>query len=475
MARIPAPDLPKSSSRPKAAAVRSTSRAREAPAAGLELPAPAAPAVRDEIVRASLSRVIPTLPFEAVVARPPVEAGAASRRARPPVGDLATVALVRRDGLLHWTYEPPVARAGVVRPRVPVEAAGAGKPVTTFSFSEIPPNEVIRKLEELDRALTPNQGLRRWHDGRLTKVRTPASTRRALLVIHGTFCGSDAVLDEMQSTPEGRAFLAAAEARYGQVLAFDHPTLSVSPVMNALDLEQALRNYDGEIDVICHSRGGLVAAWWCRTGWRNVDRLVCVGSPLEGTSLAAPSRVKTALDYFANVADAVGTLATVAGGFGPPMAPLLGMAAGLMAIIGTGLWAGAATPLVDAGVAIVPGLAAQSRVANNQELLRLQRDRWPSAPEVYAVRSDFEPDAPDAPWWQFWRRWNRPLALVDPLADRVFTDANDLVVDNETMVRAVKPLATDHVFTYATNGRVHHCNYFAQPETVKQLRDWLRV
>ena len=39
---------------------------------------------------------------------------------------------------------------------------------------------------------------------------------------------------------EGRTFLARAAAHYDRVLAFDHPTLSVSPILNALDLAQAL-------------------------------------------------------------------------------------------------------------------------------------------------------------------------------------------------------------------------------------------
>lgn len=434
---------------------------------------------RDDALARTLSEVVPRLPFQSIEPARPVEAASRGRvRLAPPAPGEATVSLVRAsDGVLHWTYRPPPSRAGLRSSPTGVETLlEAATPVTEFSFEEVPPNEVIQKLQELDDALTPTRGLRRWHAGRLTKIGTPVPTPRALLIVHGTFCTCDGFFDEIQSTPQGKAFLAAAEASYGQVLAFDHPTLSVSPVLNALDLEQALRDYAGELDVICHSRGGLVAAWWCRTGRRHVRRVICVGSPLEGTSLAAPARIKATLDYFANVADAIGTTAKIAGGFAPPLAPLLGMAAGLMCVLGGALSVGADTPLVDAGVAIVPGLAAQSRVANNQELLRLQRDRWPSSPEVYAVRSDFEPGDPDAGWWQFWRRWNRPLlALADTGADRLFTDANDLVVDNTTMVRAVDKLPDAHVFSYPTNGRVHHCNYFAQPETVKQMRQWLRV
>lgn len=436
---------------------------------------------RDEALAQALSQVVPRLPLEPLEPfepSRPTETIAEKRRRRgqPRPSGLATVALVRADGVLRWTYQRPPSRVGPRRSRFRAARMVAAKPVTEFSFQEVPPNAVIEKLQQLDASLTPNQGLRRWQAGRLTMIKEPQPTTRALLLIHGTFSKSDVFFDELQATPAGKAFLAAAEARYKQILAFEHPTLSVSPVLNALDLERALGAFKGELDVVCHSRGGLVAGWWLRTGLRNVKRLICVGSPLEGTSLAAPARIKVSLDYVANVADAIGAAAKLAGGFAPPLAPLLGMAAGLMGVIGGALSVAARTPLVDAGVAIVPGLAAQSRVANNQELLRLQRDPWPTQPAIYAVRSDFEPVDPEAKWWEFWRRWNRPLlTLADRAADRIFTEANDLVVDNATMVRAVKELPESHVFSFKTNGRVHHCNYFAQPETVQQIRTWLKT
>ncbi len=64
------------------------------------------------------------------------------------------------------------------------------------------------------------------------------------------------------STDRGKAFLESARSAYGQVLAFDHPTVSVSPFLNALDLSRQLATTDAEIDVICDSRGGLVVRWW---------------------------------------------------------------------------------------------------------------------------------------------------------------------------------------------------------------------
>ena len=43
------------------------------------------------------------------------------------------------------------------------------------------------------------------------------------------------------------------------------------------------------------------------------------------------------------------------------------------------------------------------------------------------------------------------------------------------MVRAGSPLAANRVFTFDKNNKVHHCNYFAQKETIAQIRTWLNV
>jgi hypothetical protein len=126
---------------------------------------------------------------------------------------------------------------------------------------------------------------------------------------------------------------------------------------------------------------------------------------------------------------------------------------------------------------MVPGLAAQSRVQNNQELLRLHEGQWPSRPECFAVRSDFEPGDPDAPWWKFWRRWGSPLAAgVNIAADSIFDEANDLVVNVNSMDRlSGTTIPVGNVKDFGRNAQVHHCNYFAQPDTVKFLAKVLQI
>jgi pimeloyl-ACP methyl ester carboxylesterase len=346
-----------------------------------------------------------------------------------------------------------------------------------FGFEEVPPNQVTARLVDLDQRLTPERGLRRFDGTKLVSIARPAATPRALLLVHGTFSKGDMYLTELGATPEGKQFLARALAHYDQVLCFDHPTLSVSPILNALDLERALAGYAGTLDIVCHSRGGLVAAWWMRMAPRKVGRVVFVGAPLEGTSLAAPARLREALDGLANIASLVQHVATAAGVFVPPAAPLLAVGAGLMKILGGVLSIGAGTPLADAGVALVPGLAAQSRVANNLELSRLHQGPWPSAPAVSAVMSNFEVGDPDAAWWEFWRRWRKPLtAIGDSAADAVFQGDNDLVVDTASMkLLCGVPFPAEELLDFGTNDAVHHTNYFAQVGTVRFLRRTLAI
>jgi pimeloyl-ACP methyl ester carboxylesterase len=403
----------------------------------------------------------------------------ARRRSRrgPRPSSTATLSLVRVDGVLRWTYRRPARRVG--RRRAVQAGAGpiGGKVITSFDFREIPPNEIVKKIEDLDAKLTPNRGLRQWKSGTLIPVAGPVRAKRILLFIHGTFSKSEMFFAELTATPEGRAMLAAAAKKYAAILAFDHPTLSVSPILNAMDLEESLAGTTAPIDVVCHSRGGLVAAWWLRIGRRKVDNVMFVASPLEGTSLASPPRLKNTLDRLANIADAIEKAASVGATFSPPAAPLLGIASGLMQVLGGALSIGARTPLVDAGVAVVAGLAGQSAVGNNPELLRLHRGQWQSSPRCFAVKSDFEPGDPTASWWAFWKSWKNPaLKAADIFADPVFSGPNDLVVDAGSMTRRLSAeLPAADVFDFQTNNVVHHCNYFAQKQTVDFLRQALSI
>jgi pimeloyl-ACP methyl ester carboxylesterase len=345
--------------------------------------------------------------------------------------------------------------------------------VHEFSFRETPPNKVISALEELDKRLTPNRGLRRFKDGKLEPAGKLTVQGRTLLLVHGTFSKSDMFIDELSAVASGRNLLGRATARYDAILAFDHPTLSVSPWINALDLELALEGVTGPIDVICHSRGGLVVAWWLRNAKRQVDNVVFVGTPLEGTSLASPASLRSALQGLANVfkgLEAAGSLAST-------VVPFMAVVTGLSRIFGGILQLGASTPLADAAVVIVPGLAGQSRVGNNAELDRLNRAKWISTPTFHAVISNFQPQEKDAQWWQVWKLLRNPADKVLHWgANAIFQEKNDLVVNTESMTRVCQsPIEESQIYDFGDSPTVHHCNYFRQDQTAGWLTAALKL
>lgn len=405
----------------------------------------------------------------------------------PSVGSpMASVALVQEeDGLVRWSYTPAPRRASHRRRRG-VGPADAHV-VHRFEFREVPPNKIGERLEALDDSLTPYRGLRQWRRepaDAAAHVFTPvpfekpaAPLKRVLLFVHGTFSKGEMYFEELGATAQGEALLSDLNARYDALLTFDHGTLSLSAWMNAFDLTEQTRGIAEHIDVVCHSRGGLVVAWWLRQSQPPVGKVIFVGSPLAGTSLASPPQLKKALDLLGNYAKALGMLADTSA----TVVPMLAIAGGLMKIFGAVLWAGAKTPLLDAGVAIIPGLSSQSYVGNNQELLRLFGEGWPARYQLYAIHSSYEPaEGSTDPWWRFWMRFRRMRdRVIDWGADTIFEDKNDLVVDMFSMRQlGLKPdqlIPEDHCLDLSGERRVHHCVYFREPQTIQHLRDWLEV
>ena len=165
--------------------------------------------------------------------------------------------------------------------------------------------------------------------------------------------------------------MARAFGNYQQVLAFNHPTLSVSPLLSAAALRQHFRGNEANVDVICHSRGGLVVRWWLEV----LDqvpvprgRVVFAGPSLAGTGLAAPARLRGALNVLTNISKTLGTISKGSALVFPAAAPI-GHAAGvLFGLFGKLTGIAAHTPIVDAGVAMIPGLSGQSREGANGEI-----------------------------------------------------------------------------------------------------------
>jgi pimeloyl-ACP methyl ester carboxylesterase len=444
-------------------------------------------AIADATLRAQLSAIVDTSDLADEQSDETLGDSATRKRAYRDAragSRLARVALVRDNDVLRWVYEPPPSAVSRRRGRRDGSLHDDSTIVHGFQFLEVPPNEIRQKLNQLDGKINDHQGLWRCE----YKVRTPTPNNpvpytlttspvsnakelggRVLLLIHGTFSSSTMFFEELSAHPAGIELLKAAVKNYDSVLVFDHPTLWIPPWANALRLQNALSRYTGKVDVVCHSRGGLVFAWWMYVNQKHNVNAVLVGSPMEGTSLAAPAKLKDALDLLANLARAVG----MAAGTAATVIPMLTAAAGIMKIVGGVLSVGARTPLIDAGVALVPGLAAQSRDSSNYELSLLLDNDWMTRTRFFAIKSNFEPPENTDPWWKFWTYFRGTTSkLAYWGAGKVFVGSNDLVVDSESMDTLGK-IKIGTSFDFSSVRPVHHCAYFRQPETAVEIRKFL--
>lgn len=278
------------------------------------------------------------------------------------------------------------------------------------------------------------------------------SSGRALLFIHGTFSTAHAGFAGLPL-----ASMQALHAMYqGRVFAFNHYTLSDSPVAN---VKWFLANVPAgvklELDVVCHSRGGLVARTLAGPPAGSgldvsrlaVRRAVLVAVPNAGTALAAPShmmdmidRISTALNVIPTgaVAETLGALITVV--------KVLGHAA-LKALPGIAS--------MDPGCAFVRDLAAVPT----------------GGTEYFGIGADYEPNDPGL------------LALVtkrvgDAVIDMVFDEApNDLVVPEAgvfTVPGSAFNVPTERRLAIAPDAGVMHTTMFSHPPVYNAVMAFLK-
>ncbi len=398
----------------------------------------------------------------------------------------AYLSLVRgADGLLDFRFDAGPA----LRPQRRAWRRGTpgifdATPINHTLFKPVVGSKVSEFLEKLDDGFNPLYGLYDLNGQAVGQV--PASGK-VLLIVHGTFSKGEAILSQLRAAqdgagqPVGAQLLHAAKAAYQQVLVYEHPTLQVGPWINALDLARAFAGTQAQVDVICHSRGGLVTRWWLEVLQRELlgrARVVFVASPLMGTGLASPYRLRTALKLLANYSAAVNQVA----GLASLALPMFKVVEGLAALLASGSGLLARSPVADAAVAMVPGLASMSRygpdgvdfIKGNVELEKLSFGWTAPPPAYFAVTSNFE--SRDIRW-RFWEAFRSPgLRLADAGTDMLFSGANDFVVDTESMTRvgvAADIVNPSQKLDFGTNDRVHHVNYFLQAETISFIRQSL--
>jgi len=362
----------------------------------------------------------------------------------------------------------PARRGGII-------AAASGTPVWTSEFERLAPGRLKTKLDEIDLQLTPTQGLFRWRkDGVIEEVQEPqvkTKAKRILLLVHGTF-SHGAMYEKAFTDPEGpgKDFLIWAFTTYDEILLFNHPTLAVPAWLNASELARCFDGCAAKIDVICHSRGGLVVRWWLdvlRPG-RAGTRVVYVAVPLAGTGLASPPRLTETLNYLANLAGFLGTLTNKVGDFAGWAKIFFSVGAGLMQVVSALIRGAAAIGVADAAVHLIPGFLSMARMSNNSEIKHLRRLSNPTVGR-FAIKANYQVEQPGLKLWRYITEAKTRLA--DYGTDVLFAANNDLVVDTGSMddLREELCIPEDQVYDFKT-GPVHHCAYFAQPQTYAFMR-----
>ena len=399
--------------------------------------------------------------------------GRVRRRGRSPDDDdIGILTLLDVDGVLLWEDGAVSMATAGPRRRSGSAPAVEGTVVTQLKYQKpLGTNAVVDQIDRFDEMLTPRAGASATRGSQLleynpvtwqaTPITAPASTGRILLLIHGTFSNTEKLIDDLKQTAAFMGRIAAAG--YTQIVGFDHFTVSRAPFVNAAELAVLFANSTAELDILCHSRGGLVTRWFAEMLDRQPGRrrrIVFVGCPLQGTSLADPGSIRRGLTLMTNVGKVLGN--------GFALVPFLTAASGLMQIFSSIGGFAARSPLVDVGVSLLPGISAMSRIAKNAELNALNHGASAVRNDYFAVSSTFKTE--DA-GWKFWRLFNK-LKAADAGADHlVFEQDNDLVVDTSSMTHHVFGATPDFAdkkrfCVFDDRCGVHHTSYFRDAQTL---------
>ena len=284
-----------------------------------------------------------------------------------------------------------------------------------------------------------------YFNGRPATWARLAKGERTLLMIHGTFSRAHGAFGEL---PAER--MAEIERLYGgRVIAFDHFTVSHSPQKNIEKLLSLIPEGTSiDLDIVCHSRGGLVAR--SLTEWTgpfpggrdiNVHRTALVGTVNNGTILADVEHWNDLIDMLSTLINTVGL------GIPEPFSLVLSFA----------------QDIAEAGY---PELAGLHAMVPGGPFLKQLNSRKPRMSKYYAIASNYEPI--DGQLKSF---------MNDSIKDLIFGQK-----DNDAMVRVDSVCGTDadgefskvvDVEVLDARQGVEHSRYFGNAQVVDRVVSWL--
>lgn len=134
-----------------------------------------------------------------------------------------------------------------------------------------------------------------------------ARGRKVLLLVHGVFSSVEGAFAALDLRP-------LLQRYEGRVFGYDHWTIAKTPQQNALNLLQRLPSNAGwDVDILCHSRGGLVVRSLLTEGMAdiaqaragriaNVGKVIFVAAANQGSPLASADEIKQFLNVAAMLA-----------------------------------------------------------------------------------------------------------------------------------------------------------------------------
>jgi hypothetical protein len=282
---------------------------------------------------------------------------------------------------------------------------------------------------------------------------------RALCFIHGTFSSCHASYSVFSSETIGEL-----EQLYDKrIFGFDHPSLHHGPAENIETLfsmlsERLPAGSALELDVVTHSRGGLVLRTLdqaIRDGKTNglkvsIRRAILVASPNRGTVLTTGDHGIDMIDRYTNLIAKL------------PDNVFTYLFEGLLTLVKLSY---------HAGVNTLPGLMSMQPEGVFLGALNAKPLGNEPTPEYYAIAANYAPKPGDGLGGVFKRIGNK-------VVDTCFEEENDLVVptlgssrrrDTEEWISPARLLKLVEVEA------IHHCNYFGSPKVAQQILQWLKV
>lgn len=313
-------------------------------------------------------------------------------------------------------------------------------------------------------------------DFNLIEETLPDNKQPFLLFLHGTSSSTMGSFGELQ----GSEFWKYIHNNYEKnIIAYQHETLTRSPLQNVLDLVKKLPD-SATVHLISHSRGGIVGdilARFCVDDENNagfsedeisflrkenrdadvkniraiaealrsrnirVHKFIRVACPASGTTLASDR-----LDHFFNISF-----------------NLLGLAVGSVANPVFNAFKNLLTAVIDCkeDITVLPGLEAMSPDSPFIKVLNYPRPMGAIDSPLVVISGN--------------SRLNFSFKALVVLASKLFFDAeNDLVVDTASMYNGAKRLSLVQYFFDEGSG-VDHFHYFKNPKTHDALLNALKA